>query len=453
VSSTSYGAMIFVALLFASSITFCPTRAHAQECIEMYGARWDRSYVGVYIAAGTNEAQRKQVLFALQVWLAAQQWFIDSYMSGTGVPWFLYLADNPDEGSVSLSFFIGQGVGFGGRAMTEVLGRTITRSRVEVNLPPDRAGNPDDLYVESVILHELGHALGLGHSQGETDAMNGAVDTSPRNYGLPSTLDLYALYKLSQAQQAGELGRTVCLIPDIGYGIPPWVERTGDRFTLRIPISMPGWSLEAPVSYPQTVGKGEDARFTTLVRNTGSLPFKVVSLSAEPDFGPSVQPNEQLPVVVDPNGERQLTHTIRIPDAVTVGTHNVRFIVDFVPLTLEGWSSEIAHGEQTASFEVTEPQVVTGGGFTVTVAENPLSTEKSSKPEMALTAWVIPVALLLIALAVLFLRLRSKPRSQVSMRDLRTANVFCTECGAENPTTNQYCGKCGKPLVANPIHE
>jgi hypothetical protein len=32
------------------------------------------------------------------------------------------------------------------------------------------------------------------------------------------------------------------------------------------------------------------------------------------------------------------------------------------------------------------------------------------------------------------------------------AKVFCAECGKENPSTNQYCGKCGKPLVAK-AHE
>jgi hypothetical protein len=30
------------------------------------------------------------------------------------------------------------------------------------------------------------------------------------------------------------------------------------------------------------------------------------------------------------------------------------------------------------------------------------------------------------------------------------SNVFCTECGAENLPTNEFCGRCGKRLVGSP---
>jgi hypothetical protein len=167
----SYAAIVLLVLLSLSFTSFYVTEAHAQSCIELIGSKWSKTYVGVYIASGTNEVQRRQVLFALQIWLAAQNWFIDSFEQGAGTPWLLYLTDRADEGAISVSFFIGQGVDFGGRAIWEGTGERFSRVRVQINLPPDRAGNPHDLYVESVILHELGHAMGLGHTHVEVDAM------------------------------------------------------------------------------------------------------------------------------------------------------------------------------------------------------------------------------------------------------------------------------------------
>ena len=37
-------------------------------------------------------------------------------------------------------------------------------------------------------------------------------------------------------------------------------------------------------------------------------------------------------------------------------------------------------------------------------------------------------------------------------REPETVSISCAECGAENPTTNEYCGKCGNRLEARPTH-
>jgi hypothetical protein len=449
----AYTTALFVALLFLSFTSFFVTEAHAQSCIDLIGLRWSKSYVGVYIASGTNDVQRRQVLFALRVWWAAQNWFIDSFTGRAGIPWLPYLTDRPDEGAISVSFFIGQGVDFGGRAITEGTGEEFTKARVQINLPPDRAGNPDDLFVESVILHELGHAIGLGHTQIEGDAMNGAIDTSPRNYGLPSTLDLYALYTLSQTQP-GQLGNAICLPSDVGYGLPPWVEQRPDgTFILTMPV--PGFDVnaEAPYKYPTSINKGGSAEITTTFRNNGRYPLEVISETARPDFSSTVRSNEQLPLVVEPNSEQILTHTIVIPDSVNIGTHTITMHLEIRCLTLEGWSSEAASSDQSFSFEVTEPQVFTAG-YTATVGVNPASppTSTSSIPppgEGFPWGWLIFIAFCLILFAVI---ITTRPKRRTLQRVASPPTVFCIECGAENPTTNEYCGTCGRQLVARPMH-
>jgi hypothetical protein len=452
----SYAAIILVALLFVSPTAFLVTKAHAQSCIDLIGLKWSRSYIAVYIASGTNDVQRKQVLFALQVWLAAQNWFIDSFAQGAGTPWLLYLTDRADEGAISVSFFIGQGVSFGGRAISEGTGEEFTRARVQINLPPDRAGDPDDLYVESVILHELGHAMGLGHTEIEADAMNGVIDTSPRNYGLPSTLDLYALYKLSQVQGVGELGGTVCLQSDVGYGLPPWVEQKPDG-TVILRITVPGFGLniEAPFKYPSSIDRGGSSEVTTTFRNNDRYPYAVTSDTARPDFGSAVRPNEQLPLVVEPNSEHILTHTIVVPHGVSIGTHTVTMHIEVVPLTLEGWSSEAASADQSFSFEVTEPQVFIGTGYTATVGVNPASSPTSATSPIPSSGegfpwwWIIFIAFWVVLLAIIT---RTRPKGRAPQRMTSPPTVFCIECGMENPTTNEYCGRCGKRLVAKSIH-
>ena len=74
-------------LLLSASVLASVRTAHASDCIPVFGQKWAKSYIGVYIAGGVGDVQRQQVLLALDIWYSAQQWFIDSFEGGVGTPY------------------------------------------------------------------------------------------------------------------------------------------------------------------------------------------------------------------------------------------------------------------------------------------------------------------------------------------------------------------------------
>jgi hypothetical protein len=92
------------------------------------------------------------------------------------------------------------------------------RAEVRIYAPPKVVGDQSyRLMFAAVIMHELGHALGLDHATGKDDLMYTGVDQLPPSYSLPSTLDLYALWLLA----SGTDQRVVSLPISIPYALPP----------------------------------------------------------------------------------------------------------------------------------------------------------------------------------------------------------------------------------------
>lgn len=328
--------------------------AQGQTCIPVLGQKWTKNYIGVYVAAGVSDIQRRQVLLALNVWYSAQQWFIDSFEAGVGSPYLFYLTDSPHDAAITVSFLIGQGLSFAGRTVNftyTVPGNAFIMGEVQINLPPSRASNPDDLEVESVILHEFGHVLGLGHSDIQSDAMY-AIDNYPQNYGLPSTLDLYAVYLLKQTPDPSSLGGSICLPSEIGYGVPPWVRQNGSTISIVYPggkfVSIYAYTFTASPIAVGKIGVGQ-----LFLKNAGQYPVRVVTLTAQTNSSQILIPDDPLPQELDPGISENFTFLLQGADTKFEGTHTIVFHVGFQTLATGGWLLQTDNRTLPGTYEVT----------------------------------------------------------------------------------------------------
>jgi hypothetical protein len=208
------------------------------------------------------------------------------------------------------------------------------------------------------------------------------VDTSPPHYALPSTLDLHALYVLSQTEHVSSLNGNVCLADYIGYGTPAWIQQNGDMIRLTYPTYPYGYRSKAlwvtEVVSPITLGA--TANFSVHFKNIGpsTYPTELISVTMQTDYGSTVQPSESLPVTLNPNDEINIHFKFSIPQDLPVGQHSATFNVRMDMLTTEGWNPR--EQNQSVTFQVTHPVVAVQ-----------TTTENTGLPTIILTQPTTPV--------------------------------------------------------------
>ena len=219
-------------LLYNDGLTALSQAATSSDSIEVLGA-WHKTTLTILIIPHESESFTRALGEAVDWWTNALQTFTSLYgyeYLGRLTLVKLVRGVNGSSGDISVEYVASLGGRICGLTNLYIDRGEILDAHIEVSL--ECISGRVDL-ARLVAAHELGHALGLGHTERSDDLMYQYVVPGAR----PSTLDLYALARLYEWIEGGgsrSIPSSVSLPNDIDYMY--LLDLSGNPIKLRIRI-------------------------------------------------------------------------------------------------------------------------------------------------------------------------------------------------------------------------
>jgi hypothetical protein len=451
------GIILLIVILLIDVSVYPTARADDYYRIELVGYRWYRNQIPVEIDT-QNQTLYNVAVDGMQTWNKAMEWNRDNYDPQGSLYQFTVAAQGPvainfgipyerkQIGYIQLPFpcFECTGITYYRGSRNEM-----THVDITINNSSYLAASPYGLRVTilQALMHELGHALGLGHTNVTQDLMNQYFDigqaTGVTVY--PTTLDLYGIQVLAD----GAVKDSVTLPSSIPYKMFPMKRQLEVRVPPQVSLVIDSQTYPAG-NVQTTVSVGEHTvEAPTIVRVSEGTRIGFVSWS---ESGRIMSQNRAVRIQV-------------LDDITLEGVYDTQYrlaIMDRNGKTLNEWWYNSGATAGFVSPNVDETVVMEGvpglvgglwrlqgwldNGRPITPNSLVVMNEPHTiRPRYTADYTITLTALIVIATVAILLviRARRSHTNTVQENEGVEERLFCMSCGAQLPPDSKFCNQCG----------
>ena len=185
-------ASVFLTFLIFGFFALPVLASQSTFVIPLEGGRWRKYSISVYVPR-TPSRVHNATLRAMSDWNDAQAWFASTYYPQSQ---YYILLEGNNSSTVQVQFVDATTMDY---TTLKIVPRFQKDNATIVSVVVHIGTRVDNLLFHEVVMHELGHVLGLGHVKCciQEDLMYPIANPYAARQYFPSTLDLYALHILA----------------------------------------------------------------------------------------------------------------------------------------------------------------------------------------------------------------------------------------------------------------